>query len=74
VPDNDSKIDTAAITEAIRQFDQRLKDLNAEVERINAARKERGGDPAGITEAVEAIRQFVNDLDAAVQRIQGARR
>jgi Sec-independent protein translocase protein TatA len=79
VPDNESnaKIDTAAISEAIKQFRQRLKDLNAEVERINAARKERGAaesDTAGIPEAVEAARQLIKDLDAAIQRIPGARR
>jgi hypothetical protein len=38
MPDNESgaKIDTAAITEAIRQW---VKDLDAEVERVNAARE-----------------------------------
>jgi len=38
MPDNASsaKIDTAAITEAIRQW---VKDLDSEVERINAARE-----------------------------------
>jgi len=75
VPDNESSanIDTAgitAITEAIEQFRQRLNDLDAEIERINA----RGGDPAGITEATEAVRQFINDLDAAVRGIREARR
>jgi predicted component of type VI protein secretion system len=70
VPDNESsaKIDTA-IAEAIRQFEQRIKALDAEVERINA-----NNDPASITEAAEAVRQFIKDLDAAVQRIREARR
>jgi len=76
VPDNESsaKIDIAGMMKAIESFRQRLKDLDAEIERINAAGKERGGAPAGITEATEAVRQFVKDLDAAVQRIREARR
>jgi hypothetical protein len=43
VPDNESsaKIDTA-ISEAIEQFRQRIKDLDAELERIDAAREEQG--------------------------------
>jgi len=65
VPDKESraKIDTAI--EAIRQ---RLKDLDAEVGRIEA-------DPRAktATAALTAIRQQVKDLDAAVQRIQEAR-
>jgi hypothetical protein len=52
MPDNESsaKIDTAAITEAIRQW---VKDLAAEVERINAAREAM---PPPIDRAATSIR------------------
>ena len=77
MPDNESKIDITAMAEAIEAFRQRIKDLDAEVERINTARAEQGEPKlatAGITQAAEAVRQLVKDLDAAVQRIRGARR
>jgi soluble cytochrome b562 len=69
MPDNESsaKIDTA-ISEAIEQSRQRIKDLDAEVERM-----ERGAANSD-TAVTEAFRQLVKDLDAAVQRIRGARR
>jgi len=52
MPDNASsaKIDTAAITEAIRQW---VKDLDSEVERINAAREAM---PPPIDQAATSIR------------------
>jgi len=41
MPDNESsaKIDTAAIDEAVLSIRQQIKDLDAEVERINVARE-----------------------------------
>jgi hypothetical protein len=52
VPDNESgaKIDTAAMSEAIRQW---IKDIDAEVQRINAARE---GMPPPIDRAATSIR------------------
>ena len=71
MPDNESsaKIDTA-IAEAIGQFEQRIKALDAGVdERIIA-----DDDLTSITEAKEAVRQLIKDLDATVQRTRAARR
>jgi hypothetical protein len=52
MPDNESsaKIDPAAITESIRQW---IKDLDAEVERVNAAREAM---PPPIDRAATSIR------------------
>jgi hypothetical protein len=68
MPDNESsdQIDPAAMSEAIRQ---RIKDLDAEVERIKT-------DPRAKIDAaaITAIRQRIKDLAAAVQQIRGATR
>ena len=72
MPDNESKIDIAAIKEAIEAVRQRFKDFDAEVEWINADIDI--DDPASVTKATEALRQFIKDLDAAVQRVREARR